>query len=100
MIFRVHNVQVVYYLIIRAWKWKRCCWRISSEGHIAALQLERLPDDTTILGFRQLLNTHHLGEALFAELIDHLAALESRLQKGKIGSLASLPVQLFKKPAG
>ncbi len=41
-----------------------------------------LPDETTILHFRHLLETHGLGETLFEEINAHLASLGHRLSKG------------------
>ena len=43
-----------------------------------------LPDETTILHFRHLLERHGLGKALFAEINAHLASLGHRLRTGTI----------------
>ena len=43
-----------------------------------------LPDETTILNFRHLLEKHGLGEALFGEINAHLAYLGHRLKTGTI----------------
>ena len=43
-----------------------------------------LPDETTILNFRHLLEKHGLGEALFEEINAHLASLGHRLKTGTI----------------
>ena len=52
-----------------------------------------LPDETTILYFRHLLETHGLGETLFEEINAHLASLGHRLSKGTIvdASLIAAP---------
>ena len=42
------------------------------------------PDETTILHFRHLLERHHLGEVLLAEITRHLAAQGLRLREGTI----------------
>ncbi len=42
------------------------------------------PDETTILHFRHLLERHHLGEGLLAEITHHLAAQGLRLREGMI----------------
>ena len=42
------------------------------------------PDETTILHFRHLLERHHLGEGLLAEITHHLAAQGLRLREGTI----------------
>ena len=44
----------------------------------------RYPDESTILHFRHLLERHHLGQELFAEINGHLAAQGVRLQEGTI----------------
>ena len=43
-----------------------------------------LPDETTILKFRHLLERHGLGEALFGEINAHLASRGHRLKRGTI----------------
>ena len=42
------------------------------------------PDETTILNFRHLLERHHLGEGLLAEITQQLAAQGLRLREGTI----------------
>ena len=44
----------------------------------------RLPDETTILNFRHLLEKHDLGEKLFAQINAHLASQGHRLKRGTI----------------
>ena len=44
----------------------------------------RLPDETTILNFRHLLERHGLGERLFADIKAHLASRGHRLRQGTI----------------
>ena len=46
--------------------------------------LDAMPDETTILNFRHLLERHGLGEALFEEINAHLAARGHRLSRGTI----------------
>ena len=43
-----------------------------------------LPDETTILNFRHLLEEHGLGEKLFEEINAHLTSLGQRLKTGTI----------------
>ena len=43
-----------------------------------------LSDETTILNFRHLLDTHDMGEGLFEEINDHLASRGLRLREGTI----------------
>ncbi len=45
---------------------------------------ERIPDATTLLGFRHLLETHNLGSALFARVGELLRANSMRLLGGTI----------------
>ena len=45
---------------------------------------EPLPDETTILNFRHLLEEHKLGDGLFAEIKEHLESQGLRLQEGTI----------------
>ena len=40
--------------------------------------------ETTILNFRHLLEWHHLGEGVLAEITQHLAAQGLRLREGTI----------------
>ena len=44
---------------------------------------EALPDETTILNFRHLLERHELGKALFYEINAHLESQGLRLRGGK-----------------
>ena len=45
---------------------------------------DRIPDETTILGFRHLLERHGLTEAIFAEVIAHLADKGITLRLGTL----------------
>ena len=45
---------------------------------------EALPDETTILNFRHLLERHELGKALFDEINAHLGSQGLRLREGSI----------------
>ena len=45
---------------------------------------EALPDETTILNFRHLLERHELGKALFYEINAHLESQGLRLREGSI----------------
>jgi len=48
-------------------------YEIASLRHFARLRLsERIPDETTILNFRHLLESHGLGRLLFEEINAHL----------------------------
>ena len=43
-----------------------------------------LPDETTILNFRHLLDTHDLGEGLFEEINGHLSRVDCVFREGTI----------------
>ena len=45
---------------------------------------EPVPDETTILKFRHLLETHHLGKTLFQEVHRHLESQGVKVSKGTI----------------
>ena len=51
----------------------------------AGLRLsEPIPDESTILNFRHLLEEHHLGQGLFTEIKNHLEEHGVRLREGTI----------------
>ena len=54
--------------------------------HFAGIELgdDRIPDETTILNFRHLLEMHALTEALFAEVNGHLADQGITLRSGTL----------------
>ena len=47
-------------------------YEIESMRRFAGLRLERIPDETTILNFRHLLERHGLGKKLFRQINRHL----------------------------
>ena len=55
-------------------------------GAFAELELGRdaIPDETTILNFRHLLERHELTKAIFAAVAEHLAAKGELLRGGTI----------------
>ena len=56
-------------------------YEVESVRRFVGLRLSGpLPDETTILNFRHLLEKHGLGEALFEEINAHLASLGHRLK--------------------
>ena len=58
---------------------------VESVRRFVGLKLsEPLPDETTILHFRHLLEEHELGDGLFAEINGHLESQGLRLQEGTI----------------
>ncbi len=88
---RVHCVQVFYNLSDPAME--GLLYEVESMRRFVGLRLSGpLPDETTILNFRHLLERHGLGEALFDEINAHLASLGHRLKTGTIvdASLSNL----------
>jgi len=80
---RVHCMQLFYNLSDPAME--DALYEIESMRRFAGLRLaDRLPDETTILNFRHLLETHGLGQTLFADVNKHLASQGLMLREGSI----------------
>ena len=80
---RVHCVQLFYNLSDPGME--DLLYEVESVRRFVGLRLSGpLPDETTILNFRHLLEKHGLGEALFEEVNAHLASLGHRLKTGSI----------------
>ena len=80
---RVHCVQLLYNLSDPGME--DLLYEVESVRRFAGLRLTGpLPDETTILKFRHLLEEHGLGEGLFAEINAHLASLGYGVRKGTI----------------
>ena len=80
---RVHCVQLFYNLSDPGME--DLLYEVESVRRFAGLRRTGpLPDETTILNFRHLLERHGLGETLFAEINAHLASLGQRLKTGTI----------------
>ena len=83
VMLRVHCVQLFYNLSDPGME--DLLYEVESVRRFVGLRLSgALPDETTILNFRHLLEKHGLGEALFEEINAHLAALGHRLKTGTI----------------
>ena len=83
VMLRVHCVQLFYNLSDPGTE--DLLYEVESVRRFAGLRLSGpLPDETTILHFRHLLERHGLGEALLAEINAHLASLGHRLRTGTI----------------
>ncbi len=92
VMLRVHCVQLFYTLSDPGME--DLLYEVKSVRRFVGLRLSgALPDETTILHFRHLLETHGLGETLFEEINAHLASLGHRLSKGTIvdASLIAAP---------
>ena len=80
---RVHCVQLFYNLSDPGTE--DLLYEVESVRRFARLRLSGpLPDETTILNFRHLLERHGLGSVLFEEINAHLALQGHRLRTGTI----------------
>ena len=80
---RVHCVQLFYNVSDPGME--DLLYEVESVRRFAGLRLSgSLPDETTILNFRHLLETQDLGMGLFEEINTHLASLGHRLKTGTI----------------
>jgi IS5 family transposase len=59
-------------------------YEIASMRHFAQINIEAVPDETTMLHFRHLLEKHRLTEALFHSIKQHLPAKGLTLKHGTI----------------
>ena len=80
---RIHCVQLFYNL--SAPGMEDMLYEVESVRRFVGLRLSGpLPDETTILNFRHLLERHELGAGLFEEINRHLESQGLRLQEGTI----------------
>jgi len=80
-ILRVHCLQLFFNLGDRAAQ--DILYDMAAAQHFAGLSYGRpMPDETTILNFRRLLERHVLGEAIFNAIGRHLESNGFRLSKG------------------
>ena len=83
VMLRVHCVQLFYNLSDPGME--DLLYEAESVRRFVGLNLsEALPDETTILNFRHLLERHELGKALFDEINAHLGSQGLRLREGSI----------------
>ncbi len=83
VMLRIHCVQLFYNLSDPGME--DLLYEAESVRRFAGLRLsEALPDETTILNFRHLLESHELGQGLFEEINRHLEAQGLRLREGTI----------------
>ena len=91
VMLRVHCVQLFYNLSDPGME--DLLYEVESVRRFAGLRLSGpLPDETTILNFRHLLETQGLGMGLFEEINVHLASLGHRLKTGTIVDAMSRPL--------
>ena len=83
VMLRVHRVQLLYNVSDPGME--ELLYEVESVRRFAGLRLSGLlPDETTILNFRHLLETQGLGMGLFEETNARLASLGHRLKTGTI----------------
>ena len=83
VMLRIHCVQLFYNLSDPGME--DLLYEVESVRRFVGLRLsEALPDETTILHFRHLLERHALGMELFDEINAHLAAQGLQLREGTI----------------
>ncbi len=83
LLLRIHCVQVFYNLSDPAME-DTLYDSVAVRRFVGLTARDPRPDETTILHFRHLLERHHLGEGLLAEITHHLAAQSLRLREGTI----------------
>ncbi len=81
-LLRVHCLQLFYNLSDPAME--DTLYEVESMRNFAGLHLDRIPDETTILNFRHLLERHGLGKKLFREINKHLEEQGLMLREGTI----------------
>ena len=80
---RIHCVQLFYNLSDPGME--DMLYEVESVRRFVGLRLSGpLPDETTILNFRHLLEEHELGQSLFEEINRHLESQGLRLREGTI----------------
>ena len=79
---RVHCVQVFYNLSDPAME--DMLYEIERVRRFTGISLSKVPDETTILNFRHLLERHGLGQVLFESIKEHLAEEGLILKEGTI----------------
>jgi len=88
---RVHCLQLFYNLSDPGLE--DTLYEVESMRRFAGLKLDRIPDETTILNFRRLLERHNLAVKLFKEINQTLAEQGLMLKEGTIvdASILSAP---------
>ena len=79
---RVHCVQLFYNLSDPATE--DMLYEVESVRRLTGISLSKVPDETTILNFRHLLERHGLGQVLFESIKEHLAEEGLMLKEGTI----------------
>ena len=89
VMFRIHCVQLFYNLSDPGME--DLLYESESVRRFVGLRLsEALPDETTILNFRHLLEKHNLGQGLLDEINAHLESQGLKLREGTIVDATSI----------
>ena len=75
----MHCVQIFYNLSDPATE--DVLYEIERVGRFTGISLKKLPDETTILNFRHLLERHGLPQVLFESIKEHLSEVRSDAQE-------------------
>ena len=78
----VHCVQIFYNLSDPAME--DMLYEIERVRRFTGISLSKVPDETTILNFRHLLERHGLGQVLFESIKEHLSEAGLMLKEGTI----------------
>jgi IS5 family transposase len=98
IMLRIHIMQLIYNLSDPAME--DSLYEIESMRRFAGLRLsDNIPDETTILNFRHIIERHKLGKRLFGSVQDHLDEQGLKLQEGSIvdASIISAPTSTKNK---
>jgi len=98
VMLRIHCLQLFYNMSDP--QMEDSLYEIESMRRFAGLRLsDRIPDETTILNFRHLLEQHGLGRKLLSEINSHLASKGCSLREGTIvdATLISSPTSTKNK---
>lgn len=79
---RIHCMQLFYNLSDPAME--DTLYEVESMRRFAGISINTVPDETTILNFRHLLERHNLGKKLFAKINKHLAKKGLSFKEGTI----------------
>ena len=98
VMLRVHIVQLCYNLSDPAME--DLLYEAESVRRFAGLRLsEPIPDESTILHFRHLLERHELGQGLFEEIKSHLEEQGVRLREGTIVDATIVDATIIEAPS-
>lgn len=82
VMLRIHCMQLFYNLSDPAME--DTLYEVQSMRQFAGITIDTVPDETTILNFRHLLEQHHLGEKLFRKINQHLEKKGLSFKEGTI----------------